>query len=104
MKKLVFMMIALLSFPAFALDLHAARAGGQIGEMNDGYVSVMAKSPDVVALVAEVNDKRKTEYSRISKQNGQPVEVVAKLAAQQIIDGLPSGALYQDASGVWKKR
>jgi uncharacterized protein YdbL (DUF1318 family) len=94
----------LAAVPAFALDLHGARASGQIGEKADGYVSALQPSGDVNALVADVNAKRKAEYARISAEKGQPVDVVAKLAAEEIIKSLPSGASYQDAGGAWKKR
>jgi uncharacterized protein YdbL (DUF1318 family) len=92
------------AMPALALDLHTARSTGQIGEKTDGYVSAIAKSEEVAALAREVNNKRREEYARISKENGQPVDVVAKLAAQQIIGSLPAGSSYQDESGSWKKR
>lgn len=95
---------ALWAFPALALDLHSARAAGQIGEKSDGYVTVLKSSPEVSSLVAEVNAKRRAEYQKISEQNGQPVDVVAKLAAGQIVSKLESGASYQDASGNWKKK
>ncbi len=87
---------------AFALDLHGARKDGLVGEKPDGYVAAIQSSKEVDALVAEVNAKRAAEYARISKENGQAVGVVAKLAAQQIINGLASGEKYQDASGAWK--
>lgn len=90
--------------PAFALDLQAARAQGLVGEQTSGYVAVIKANPDVQKLVAEVNAKRTQEYENISKQNGQPVPIVAKLAAEQIINNLPSGAIYQDAGGSWKTR
>jgi uncharacterized protein len=106
MKKLVLtsVLVAMFSMPAFALDLHGARTSGKVGEKTDGYVSALVSTPDVQALVAEVNAKRKAEYTRISSENGQPVDVVAKLAASQIISGLEAGSSYQDASGAWKKR
>ena len=90
--------------PAFALDLQQARANGQIGEKNDGYVAVLSGGADVAALAGEINAKRKQEYARISNQNGQPVELVAKLAAGQIIGGLGAGMMYQDNGGNWKKK
>jgi uncharacterized protein YdbL (DUF1318 family) len=93
-----------LAFPAFALDLHEARNSGVLGEKNDGYVSVLKNSPDAAKLAAEVNAKRSAEYARISKENGQSVAVVAKLAAEQIITGLEAGSSYQDASGKWKTK
>lgn len=95
---------AMLAMPAWALDLHQARSSGAIGEKLDGYVTALQSSGEVKALVDEVNTKRKAEYTRISAQNGQPVDVVAKLAAQQIINGLEPGSQYQGPDGSWKKR
>lgn len=87
---------------ASALDLSAARASGAVGETTSGYVAAIESSAEVESLVASVNAKRKAEYTRISKQNSQPVDVVGQLAAPQIIGGLPKGSKYQDASGAWK--
>jgi len=92
------------AFPAFALDLHEARHKGFLGEKLDGYVEVLKNTPEVAALAAEVNEKRRVEYVRISRENNQPVEIVAKLAAGQIIDQLDTGDQYQDSAGRWKTR
>src|SRR5690349_6220078 len=102
--SLIAVVFVLAAMPAFALDLQCARIQGLVGEKADGYTAAIKPSSDVNALVAQVNGKRKEEYTRISKQNGQPVDVVAKLAAPQIIGGLPPGAKYQDASGTWKTK
>lgn len=107
MKRLAFMLSLLcasVAFPAFALDLHAARGNGSVGEQADGFVAALKPSPEVTALVADVNAKRKQEYARISAQNGQSVAVVGKVAAQQIINGLPGGSSYQAADGSWKTK
>lgn len=108
MKRSVFIIAALASLTvasaAWALDLSQARKAGQVGEKRDGYITAIKNSPEVSALVAEVNAKREAEYRRISAENGQPVSVVSKLAAEQIINNLPAGSSYQDASGGWKKR
>jgi uncharacterized protein YdbL (DUF1318 family) len=90
--------------PALALDLQGARSSGLVGEKPNGYVEAVKPSPDVLSLVGDVNAKRKEEYARISKENGQSVEVVGQLAAQQIISKLPAGSLYQGSDGSWKKR
>ena len=90
------------ALPALALDLHGARASGVLGEKNDGYVTVLKSAPDADKLAAEVNAKRRAEYARISKENGQAADVVAKLAAGQIAGKLEAGAMYQDTSGNWK--
>lgn len=95
---------SLIALPALALDLQQARASGMVGEKLDGYIAALNPSADVSALVADVNAKRKAEYARISSKNGQPVEVVAKLAAQEIVNGLPKGASYQGPDGSWKTK
>jgi uncharacterized protein YdbL (DUF1318 family) len=103
-------LIAVLAFagifatPAWALELHDARAQGLVGERSDGYVEGLSNAGGVSLLVSDVNAKRKAEYARIAKEKNQPVDVVAKLAAAQIISGLEPGASYKDDSGAWKKR
>ncbi len=87
------------ALPALAIGLQEARSLGAVGEKTDGYVAAIKSSGPVNALVAEVNSKRKAEYTRISKENGQGVDVVGKLAAPQIIKGLPTGSMYQDGDG-----
>lgn len=90
--------------PAFALDLKQARETGRVGETTQGYIAAIKSSADVDALVADVNAQRKQEYTRISKENGEGVDIVAKLAAEQIINNLAEGSLYQGPDGTWKKR
>ncbi len=105
MKKafLTFAVIAI-AVPAMALSLNEARSKGQVGEKLDGYVQALSSGSDVNKLVAEVNARRKAEYERISKENGQPASVVGKLAAGQIINGLPKGSKYQSSDGSWKTK
>jgi uncharacterized protein YdbL (DUF1318 family) len=107
MKKLLpllTILAAMTAFPAFALDFHQARDQGIIGERADGYVEPIQPSADVRQLASDINAKRKAEYEAIAKDKNQPVDTVAKLAAQQIISGLPAGSAYQAADGSWKKR
>jgi len=94
----------LLAFPAFALNLHQARDAGIFGEKNDGYVAVLKKTPEAEALAKDINQKRKQEYERISKQNNQPVKIIASHAAKQIAEGINAGNKYQDTNGNWKTR
>ena len=82
---------ALIALPALALDLHTARASGAVAETPDGYIVAKKPTAEVNALVSEVNGKRRAEYERISKQNGQTVEVVGKLAAPQIQKSIAAG-------------
>ncbi len=96
--------VLLCAIPAWALDLQSARNQGLVGEMNDGYVKALQPNPDIQALVSDVNGKRQAEYRKISAANGQPIEVVAKLAAGQIVNNLGKGAKYQNSAGQWQTR
>ncbi len=68
-----------------ALDLKTARANGSVVEQPTGYIKAAKSSPEVTALVSEVNIKRKAEYERIAAEKGQPVDEVAKVAALQLL-------------------
>lgn len=81
----------ILSNPVMALDLQQARAQGIIAEQPDGYVRVLKDSPEATKLASEVNAARRQEYKRISSENGQAVDVVAKIAAETIARKLSAG-------------
>ena len=94
MKKAIIITVLAISLgagAASALDLQTARKSGMVGELPSGYVQALQPSPEVHALVEEVNAKRRAEYTRISKENGQSVEVVGTLAAPQIAKGIAAG-------------
>ena len=93
-----------LTSQAFAMELSQARTQGLVGEKLDGYIAVVTASPDANAVVADVNSRRREEYAKISKDNGQSLAVVGKVAAARIIDGLPAGSYYKGADGSWKKK
>ncbi len=81
----------ILAEPVMALDLQQARSQGIIAEQANGYVTVIKNSPEATKLANEVNAARTQEYQRISKENGQPVDVVAKIAAGEIARKLNAG-------------
>lgn len=89
---------------AFAMELSQARAQGLVGETLDGYIAAVTASADANAVVADINARRRAEYTKISKDNGQSVAVVGKVAAERIIGGLPSGSYYKGADGSWKRK
>ena len=89
---------------ASALDLDGAKRKGLIGERPDGYVEVVGDaSPDVRALAADVNAKRRAAYERVAQQNGAPLADVAKIAGKKLIDGAPAGT-YVKIAGSWVKK
>jgi len=94
MKKVIIVAALAASFiasSALALDLHSARSSGAVAELPTGYVKAVKPSAEVDALVDEVNAKRRAEYTRISKENGQSIDVVGTLAAPQIAKGIAAG-------------
>jgi uncharacterized protein len=104
LRILCFSLFSLIAASAYALDLQGARDQGILGEKSDGYVAVVKQAPGADQLAAEVNTRRKAEYLRISKEQNQPADVVAKLAAAQIVQKLTTGNKYQDANGGWNQK
>lgn len=109
MKKtflaIILLLVSLAGNDAFALGLDEARTQGLVGETLNGYIEPVSQAtPEVQALTSEINSKRKQEYQEISARNGQPLDVVEKLAAGKIIAKLGSGQYYKDQSGNWVKK
>jgi len=93
----------LVSAQVFALELHDAKAQGVVGESVNGYLGAVKSSPDVNALVKDINAKRKAEYERIAKQNGIAVSDVEALAGKKAIDKTPAGQ-FVNVTGSWMKK
>lgn len=112
MKKLVtFVLIGLgtslllSANPAFALSLEEAKASGKVGETPSGYLEAVEGSPsaDVLAVVADINAKRKAEYQKIAGKNGASITVTEQLAGKKAIENTPSGR-YVKVQGKWVKK
>ncbi|WP_299599307.1 YdbL family protein [uncultured Microbulbifer sp.] len=107
-KKLIsglFSLTLLIALPAAAISLKEAQSKGVVGEANSGYIAVVQdSSPEVDALVAEVNAKRKREYAAIAKRNNIDISQVAARAAEKLESRLSSGEYYQDNLGRWKQK
>lgn len=101
---LIVMLGMFVSISAYAMNLKDARDSGAVGERLDGYVAVLKSSDEVDALVEDVNGKRLVQYKRISQENSQSVEIVAQLAAKQIIERLSKGHYYQSPDGSWVQK
>ncbi len=87
MKKIIYtgLIVFLTAGSAFALDLQSARSQKLVAEQANGYIKAVKPSPEVDALVANVNAGRKAEYERIAKEKGSKVEDVAAIAAQELL-------------------
>lgn len=100
--------VCLWQSPASAADdaLDNARTAGFLGEQADGYVGLVNPSapPSTVALMNEINTKRKAKYQQIASQNGTSVEAVQALIVPKIRDSLRPGWYYMNESGQWLQK
>ncbi len=105
MLTLMFCLTGLNISSAWSADLHQAKAAGQIGEMPNGYLGVVGTAAgDVHALVANINQQRRTHYQKIAQNNGTSLQAVEQLAGQQAIGKTPSGQYILSASGAWIRK
>ncbi|MGD2132939.1 MAG: YdbL family protein [Maricaulaceae bacterium] len=93
--------------PAWAAEaLDGARASCEIGEQIDGYLGVVAgaaPSAQAIAEMQEINVRRRAVYARVARENGQPLDVVARLTGErQVVKAQDEGECYKDDGG-WKQ-
>lgn len=94
------------SVPSWSLTLDEAKSQGMVGEQTDGYLGVVnARAPnEVKALIADINQKRKTEYQGIAQRNKTGLQAVEALAAKTAIERTPPGQYVRLPSGEWVKK
>ena len=87
--------------PAYA----AARSAGQVGEQPDGYLGIVgAGSPELRALVNNINIQRKSAYTQKASASGATVEQMAFTSGCNLIAQTNSGEKYKSPDGTWKTR
>lgn len=103
-RYLVLVAALLLSVTAAALDLNQAKSEGLVGEQPNGYLGVVKATPAAVELVSDINDKRRSAYERIAKQNGITLDQVSKLAGQKAIERTAAGEYIKTPTGQWVEK
>ena len=105
--------ILLASLLALYIPLHAhadalddAKNALQVGEQWDGYIGAVGSSasPDVRALISDINAKRRTRYSQIASQNNINLHDVENLAAKKTFELTQPGHMLKAQSGAWQKK
>jgi uncharacterized protein YdbL (DUF1318 family) len=104
LRQLVFMLALVFSAVAVAaMGLDAAKAQGLVGEQHDGYLGIVSSAtPEVRALVSDVNAKRRAEYQRIAQTNGIALEDVELLAGQKAIQRTAPGHYVKLEGQSWR--
>ncbi len=91
---------------AWAIDIGSAKAEGLVGEANTGYIAAVQTpaSAEVRALIADVNQKRKAQFTSTAQKTGTTVAQVANRFYELAVQKTAPGNYYQDAGGRWKKK
>ena len=107
MKKIITTIgLLMLLQNAWAIDIRDAKAQGLVDEANTGYIAAV-KSPasaEVRALIADVNAKRKAQFTATAKKTGTRTDQVAHRFYELAVQRTSPGGFYQDSSGRWKKK
>lgn len=83
----------------------AARTAGQIGEQPDGYLGIVGPAtPELRALVNNINIQRKAKYTQQSAAAGATVEQFALTSGCNLILKTVPGEKYKAPDGTWKTR
>jgi uncharacterized protein YdbL (DUF1318 family) len=83
----------------------AAREAGQVGEQPDGYLGhVTPPTPEIRALVLDINIKRKDAYTKSAAANGSTVEQFAFTTGCNLIARTLPGEKYRAPDGRWMTR
>ena len=95
-----------LPLPSWGLTLEEAKTQGVVGEQANGYLGIVqpGASPEVQALVNDVNQKRRHMYEEIARRNSTKLEAVEMLAGKTAIDNTRPGNFVRSPSGQWVKK
>ena len=107
MKKITLLLAACLLLiiqPAYAIELQSAKDQGLVGETPAGYLeAVSSPSPEVKALIENINAQRKAKYQEIAARNNTSLQAVEQLAGKKAIEKSDPGS-YIKLDGNWQKK
>ena len=107
MKKILVMLFMLFAVQsAWAIDIHAAKDEGLVGEATTGYLAAVQTpaSTDVNALIAEVNKKRKAQFKSAAQKTGTTLAQVQNRFYELAVKKTRAGHYYQNSGGKWVKK
>lgn len=104
MRWLIIVLVASLSWSAWALDLQQAKQQGLVGEQLNGLVGVVQGGGAVAAVANDINRKRLASYQDIAQRTGTSLTVVQHRAGQLNVERTQGGHYIQLADGSWRKK
>ncbi|EAW1720444.1 DUF1318 domain-containing protein [Salmonella enterica subsp. indica] len=107
MKKYLMLWVLTLSLltpSVWALTLDEARTQGRIGETLNGYLVALKNDADTQKLVLDINRARRASYQQLADSNHLPVDEVAKMAGQKLVERARPGEYVQGINGKWIRK
>lgn len=98
------LILSLLSGNALALTLNEARTQGRVGETLNGYLVALNEDAETRTLVKEINQARSVSYQQLAESHNIPVEEVAKMAGQKLVERARPGEYVQGINGKWLRK
>ncbi|EDA8673411.1 YdbL family protein [Salmonella enterica] len=107
MKKYLILWVLTLSLltpSVWALTLDEARTQGRVGETLNGYLVALKNDAETQKLVLDINHARRTSYQQLADSNHLPVDEVAKMAGQKLVERARPGEYVQGINGKWMRK
>lgn len=107
MKKYLMLwglMLSLLTPSVWALTLEEARTQGRVGETLNGYLVALKNDAETQKQVLEINLARRASYQQLADSNHLPVDEVAKMAGQKLVERARPGEYVQGINGKWMRK
>ncbi|ECP4588331.1 DUF1318 domain-containing protein [Salmonella enterica subsp. enterica serovar Muenchen] len=109
MKKYLMLWVLTLSLltpSVWALTLDEARTQGRVGETLNGYLVALKNDAETQKLVLDINinHARRASYQQLADSNHLPVDEVAKMAGQKLVERARPGEYVQGINGKWMRK
>lgn len=107
MKKCLILWVLTLSLltpSVWALTLDEARTQGRVGETLNGYLVALKNDAETQKLVLDINHARRASYQQLADSNHLPVDEVAKMAGQKLVERARPGEYVQGINGKWMRK
>ncbi|EKR4209046.1 YdbL family protein [Salmonella enterica] len=96
--------LSLLTPSVWALTLDEARTQGRVGETLNGYLVALKNDAETQKLVLDINHARRASYQQLADSNHLPVDEVAKMAGQKLVERARPGEYVQGINGKWMRK